>query len=277
MYAESVMRRLIVLLCVSVLAVFAQKDPSTSIQQEIKGLRSLPDDVRAVTTRKLALQIRALPPASSKVALAVSLSSLATEGDFGRGTLQDVATTLAQAIRETPSPDNAYAELARLVHYEHVDASVDSPKFAAALAELKDDDRARQNADFTLQDLHGKPWTLKQLRGNVVLVNFWATWCPPCRKEMPDLEQLSQRFGKQGLLILAMSDEEVAKVAPFIRDAKYTYPILLDPQSKVHESFHVQGIPVTLVYDRNGKLAAQSSDMRTMGQFQEMLNQARLH
>ncbi|HXP83993.1 MAG TPA: TlpA disulfide reductase family protein [Bryobacteraceae bacterium] len=274
------MRRL-VLLCLFAVAVCAQKtpnsnDPSSSIEREIKTLRSLPDDARATTTRTLALQIRALPPAPGKVALAVSLSNLATEGDFGRGTLPEVATTLAQAIHERASPASAYAELARLVHYEHVDASLDDPKFGAALAELKDDDRARQNADFTLQDLHGKQWTLKQLRGNVVLVNFWATWCPPCRKEMPDLEKLSERFGKQGLIVLAMSDEETAKVAPFIRDAKYTYPILLDPGSKVHERFHVQGIPVSLVYDRDGKLVAQSADMRTMGQFLEMLNQAGL-
>jgi peroxiredoxin len=276
------MRRLIVLLCLSVVAACAQKppnsnDPSSDIQQEIKNLRSLPDDIRAVTTRKLALQIRALPPAPGKVGLAVSLSNFSTEGDFGRGTLEEVAKTLSQAIRETRSPDNAYGELARLVHYEHVDTSVDDPKFAAALKELKADDRARQDADFTLSDLHGKRWTLKQLRGNVVLLNFWATWCPPCRKEMPDLEKLSGRFGKQGLIVLAMSDEESAKVAPFINDAKYTYTILLDPESKVHERFHVQGIPVSLVYDRTGKLAAQSADMRTMGQFLEMLNQAGLH
>ena len=131
-------------------------------------------------------------------------------------------------------------------------------------------------ADFTLQDLQGKPWTLKQLRGSVVLVNFWATWCPPCRKEMPDLEKLYQRFGKQGLVVLAMSDEKAATVAPFSNQTKYTYPILLDPGSKVHERFHVQGIPVSLVYDRGGQLVAQSADMRTMGQFLDMLNQAGL-
>jgi thiol-disulfide isomerase/thioredoxin len=109
-----------------------------------------------------------------------------------------------------------------------------------------------------------------------VLLNFWANWCPPCRKEMPDLEQLRQRFSKQGLIVLAMSDEESTTVAPFLNQTKYTYPILLDPGSKVHQQFHVQGIPVSLVYNREGQLVAQSSDMRTMGQFLEMLNQAGL-
>jgi peroxiredoxin len=273
-YAGFGMRSLLTLVCVSAICVCAQQ--AEGIERQIKTLRSLPDDVRAGTTRRLALEIRAMPPAAGKVALAVALSNYSTEGDFGRATLQDVAATLAGAIRETHAPDSAYAELARLVHYEHVDAALDDPKFAAAMKDLASDDRARQDGDFTLRDQRGKPWTLKQLRGNVVLVNFWATWCPPCRKEMPDLERLAQRFGKQGLVILAMSDEEEATVAPFIRDGKYTYPILLDPGSKVHERFHVQGIPVSLVYDRGGKLVGQSADMRTMGQFLEMLGQAGL-
>lgn len=264
------------------LVAFAQKQPSSNVQpkdirKEIQTLRSLPDEVRATATRRLALQIRALPASEDKVGLVSQLSNLATEGDFGRETLQDVTTTLALAIRETrPTSDQAYGDLARLVHYEHVDASLDNPKFTAAMKQLADDDRARQEGDFTLHDHLGKSWTLKQLRGSVVLVNFWATWCPPCRKEMPDLEKLSQRFGSQGLVILGLSDEEPDKVTPFIAQYKYTYPILLDPGRKVHDRFHVQGIPVSLLYDRNGKLVAQAADMRTMGQFLKMLNQAGL-
>ena len=141
---------------------------------------------------------------------------------------------------------------------------------------MDSDDRIRQEADFTLQDLQGKQWTLKQLRGNVVLVNFWATWCPPCRKEMPDLEKLHQRFGTQGLIILAISDEDAEKVKPYIAQGKYSYPILLDPGRTANERFHIQGIPKSLVYDRTGKLVAQSPDMRTIGQFLEMLAQAGL-
>src|SRR5579871_2261907 len=134
-YAEGVMRCLLVLLCLSVPAAVAQKDAAAGLQQQVKTLRSLPDDVRASATRKLALEIRALPPGAGKVTLAVALSNYSTEGDFGRATLQDVATTLAGAIRETHAPDAAFAELARLAHYEHVDASLDDPKFAAAMKE----------------------------------------------------------------------------------------------------------------------------------------------
>jgi thiol-disulfide isomerase/thioredoxin len=281
---------LIASVCSVAVLVSAQQKPLLSkqeqaIQQQVRGLRSLPDDTRVVTTKQLAIEIRRLPSGANKLMLAMALSGLSTEGDFGRDTLQAVATTLVEAIQEQReiasskgerAPVDAYSELARLVHYEHVPISVDDPDFAAALVRMDSDDRIRQEADFTLQDLQGKQWTLKQLRGKVVLVNFWATWCPPCRKEMPDLEKLHQRFGAQGLIILAISDEDAGKVKPYIAQGKYNYPILFDPGRTVNERFHIQGIPKSLVYDRTGKLVAQSPDMRTMGQFLEMLAQAGL-
>ena len=134
----------------------------------------------------------------------------------------------------------------------------------------------RDKADFTLTELGGKTWTLKEQRGKVVVLNFWATWCPPCRKEMPDLEKLYQQFKDQGLVILAISDEDAGKVKPFIAQQKVTYPILLGPGRKVNELFQIEGIPKTFVYDRTGKLVAQSIDMRTRRQFLEMLAQAGL-
>jgi len=93
---------------------------------------------------------------------------------------------------------------------------------------------------------------------------------------MPDLETLYKQFKDQGLVILAISDEDAGKVAPFIAEQKVTYPILLDPGRKVNEIFQIEGIPKTFVYDRGGKLVAQSIDMRTRRQFLEMLAQAGL-
>lgn len=252
------------------------------IANQIRGLRELPDDVRARATKQLAVEIRQLPVTPNKLRLANNLANLSTEGDFGHDTLQEVATTLAAALREQPvrakqdQPPAPYVELAQLVRYEHVQASLDDPQFAAAMSKIEADNERRQQADFTLTELRGKTWTLKDLRGKVVLVNFWATWCPPCRKEMPDLEALYAQFKDQGLVILAISDEDADKVKPFVAEQKVTYPILLDPGRKVNELFQVEGIPKTFVYDRGGKMVSQSIDMRTRKQFLEMLAQAGL-
>jgi peroxiredoxin len=258
-------------------------DQEKPIVEQLRGLRKLDDTLRVHTTKELALQIRQLPAVPNKLELAGALANLSTEGDFGRDTLQEVTTTLGDALREQPpapgkkgEPNDLYVELASLVRYEHMQEASENPQFAAAMAKLEADDAKRQKADFTLADLHGKSWHLQDLRGKVVLVNFWATWCPPCRKEMPDLQALYDKFKDQGLVVLAISDEEAAKVTPFIAERKIGYPVLLDPGRKVNESFIVEGIPKSFVYDRNGKMVAQSIDMRTKNQFLGMLAQAGL-
>ena len=267
---------------------------------QIRGLRSLADDARAQTTKDLAMKIRKLPASENKLRLAVGLAGRSTEGDFGHDTLQEVTTTLSDSLREHPlpwpepkrsddksssgttqasavkQPAPAYLELATLVRYEHMQATIDDPQFVAAMALLEADDRKRQSPDFSLKDLSGKQWALRDLRGKVVLVNFWATWCPPCRKEMPDLVTLYERFQAKGFVVLAISDDEKAKVEPFIRERHVSIPVLLDPKRKVNEMFAVDGIPKSFVYDRSGQLAAQSIDMRTQKQFLEMLAKAGL-
>jgi peroxiredoxin len=270
------------------LPIFAQKQETVwsaqekPIYEQIRGLRKLPDDVRAKATKELALEIRQLPATPNKLELAQFLASRATEGDFGHDTLQEVATTLADTLRQQPQPDEKgqpaapYVELATLVRYEHVQTTLNAPQLTAAMAKLEADDAARQKADFTLTDLQGKSWTLSALKNKIVLVNFWATWCPPCRKEMPDLETLYNRFKDQGFVILAISDEELGKVQPFIAERHITYPVMLDPGRKVNDLFQIDGIPKSFVYNRDGKLVAQSIDMRTQGQFLEMLKQAGL-
>jgi thiol-disulfide isomerase/thioredoxin len=281
------------LLCAGVFIVFnltvcAQEkvvwsEQETPIVEQIRGLRKLDDMVRARVTKELALQIRQLPVVQNKLRLAGALSNLSTEGDFGHDTLQAVTTTLADALREQPpagkpgEPDQLYMELASLVRYEHMQAESDNPQFKEAIARLEADDAKRQKADFILSDLQGKSWHLRELEGKVVLVNFWATWCPPCRKEMPDLQALYDNYKDQGFVVLSISDEESAKVAPFIAERKISYPVLLDPGRKVNDAFVVEGIPKSFVYDREGKLVAQSIDMRTRSQFQQMLGQAGLN
>lgn len=273
--------------CCSISAYAQKQEVNWSAQEkpiydQIRGLRALPDDTRAQATKQLALQIRQLPIAPNKLRLADALAARATEGDFGHDTLQEVATTLSDALREQPQPDQnggpapEYLELAELMRYEHVQVDLDAPQLKAATSKLESDDKRREDADFTLTDLGGKRWSLRDLRGKVVLVNFWATWCPPCRKEMPDLESLYERFKDKGFVILAISDESQNQVAPFIKERNISYPVLLDNGRKTNDLFQVEGIPKSFVYNRDGKLVAESIDMRTQHQFMEMLNQAGL-
>jgi peroxiredoxin len=262
------------------LAAYPQRAPAltpeeTAISTQIASLRSLPDEAWTQSVAKLARQIQQLPPTPGKAALIANLGNLVTEGDAGHDTLQVVASTMAQVLRDSPNSPVA-STLAGLVRYEHVEASSDNPKYLAAMAKLEEADRARQNAAFTLRDLKGVDWSLQDLRGKVVLVNFWATWCPPCRKEMPDMEAIYQRFGPRGLVILGISDEEAPTVQKFLAEQKYTYPILLDPGRKVTQQFGVEGIPNSFLYGRDGKLVAVAIDRRTQGQFLAMLKLAGL-
>ena len=268
------------------LAAYAQQpawtDAEKPILDRLRTLRAVPDDKRGAVTRQLAADIRRLV-SPSQLRLASNLAGLATEGDFGKSTLQEVAATLAAALERTPpAPDKPgqpampYLYLAQLVRYEHVQVALDNPQLKAAFGKLEDIDVRRQAANFTLKDMTGKSWTLKELKGSVVLVNFWATWCPPCRKEMPDLNALYKRYRGKGLVILSISDEREATVRSFLADKHYGYPLLLDPGRKVNEMFAIEGIPKSFVYGRDGKLVAQAIDMRTMNQFVQMLREAGL-
>jgi thiol-disulfide isomerase/thioredoxin len=254
-----------------------------AIADQIKTLRATPDNERGAKTTTLALEIRTLPAAANKLRLAIGLAHLSTEGDFGHQTLQTVADTLAKTLIETPvsqekdgSPASPYVDLAKLVRYEHVTTTLEGSQYTQAIAELVANEAAVEKADFNLKDLQGNEWKLSALRGKVVLVNFWATWCPPCRKEMPDLDALSQRFASQGLIVLSISDENIAKVTSWVLGQNINYPILIDTDRKTNEAFHIEGIPQSFVFNRQGRLVAQSIDMRTQHQFLQMLAAADL-
>jgi peroxiredoxin len=265
----------------------AQRSPwseaERTISQQLSSLRKTADHERPAVTGKLALAIRNLPATSpAKVMFASSLANLATEGDCGRENLQAVADTLARAITEArpaadkEGPNRAYAALARLGHYEGVTVSIDDPQYRTAISDFQAIDKKRQSASFRLRDLSGQQWALDELRGKVVLVNFWATWCPPCRKEMPDMEALHRRFKDQGLVVLAITDEEEGIVRKYLSEHPYSFPVLLDPGRQAAQAYGVQGIPQSMVYDRAGQMVAIAVDQRTESQFLRMLAKAGL-
>ena len=112
---------------------------------------------------------------------------------------------------------------------------------------------------FSLVDLSGKKVELKQYKGKVVFLNFWATWCGPCKEEMPSMEALYRQFKEKGFVFLTISvDYEGLKpVKEFIEKHRYTFPVLLDPKCDTLDPFEVKSIPTTIIIDKNGRMRAK--------------------
>ena len=108
--------------------------------------------------------------------------------------------------------------------------------------------------DFTLNDLSGQPHRLADSQGKVVFLNVWATWCAPCRMEMPSMERLYRRFSGPDFVMLAVSEDEEgpAAVRPFVDQLGLTFPVLIDTQGTVPPRYGVTGYPETFIIDRTG-------------------------
>src|SRR5579863_589787 len=114
-------------------------------------------------------------------------------------------------------------------------------------------------ADFKLPDLGGTPISLSSLRGKVVFLNVWATWCGPCREEMPSIETLYEEFSKdRDFVVLAVSQDSEGRSAvdSYVRKNGYKFTVLLDPQNQVGDAYDVSGIPETFIIDRTGRIVA---------------------
>ena len=110
---------------------------------------------------------------------------------------------------------------------------------------------------FQLADMDGKKYSLESYRGKVVIVNFWATWCPPCRREIPSMEALHQAFQGEAFAILAINEWETEDhVFAFMGElpVEPSFPILFDLDSEVAQSFGVKGLPTTLLLDTQGMI-----------------------
>lgn len=109
--------------------------------------------------------------------------------------------------------------------------------------------------DFSVRSMDGKPIKLSDFRGKVVFLNFWATWCPPCRAEMPSMETLHQRYKNQAFQILAVSvQEEPSVVKTFLSQNSFTFTIALDSKGEASQLYGIRGIPATFIIDQKGTL-----------------------
>ena len=130
---------------------------------------------------------------------------------------------------------------------------------------------------FELEAANGGMVGLEDYRGQVVLLNFWATWCAPCRIEMPLLQSTFESFKDQGLVILGIDfDEPADLVASFGDEMGLTFPLLLDPGGKVQQQYKVRGYPTTVILDREGRIQAYHIGVLTQPQLDGYLNTAGL-
>ncbi|NIQ03780.1 MAG: redoxin domain-containing protein [Nitrospinaceae bacterium] len=123
-----------------------------------------------------------------------------------------------------------------------------------AVPSLGDEDPPAPN--FSVVSLQGSDLALKNYRGRYLLVNFWATWCGPCKMEMPSLETLHQKFKHRRLTVIAISNDMFGAqvVEPFIKAQKLTFPIGLDPKSEVSNQYGVISLPTTFLIDPQGRI-----------------------
>ena len=113
-------------------------------------------------------------------------------------------------------------------------------------------------ANFTLKDLSGNNVSLSDFKGKPVYINFFATWCPPCRGEMPDIEKMYQKYKDRGLVVLAIDlNEDTGTVQNFISQAGYTFKVLLDQSGVTRKDYDTTSIPVSVFVDKSGGIIAE--------------------
>jgi len=144
----------------------------------------------------------------------------------------------------------------------HGAAPVLDPFEKAGVVELKEGQPAPA---LTLSTLDGGRTSVADYRGKLVVLNFWATWCPPCTLEMPSLEALWRRYRDRGLVVIGVSVDRGAPRAllePYVRNLKLTFPILLDPDSKTSDRWRVTALPATFLVRPGGEVAGMATGAR---------------
>jgi peroxiredoxin len=160
------------------------------------------------------------------------------------------------ASARPPAPEGTPAPAASAERAAALAPSTATADAALRQLDLVRPSRPRAAEDFTLAALDGGTFRLADQRGRVVLVNFWATWCPPCLEEMPAMERLWRKHKDAGFVLVAVSvDTDPKKVAPFVKEHTLTFPVALDTKMAVAERYGVRALPSSFIVDKAGHVA----------------------
>ena len=145
------------------------------------------------------------------------------------------------------------------------------PKLEAAAEEACDANGKLANLDFTLKDINGKDVVLSAYKGKVILLDFWATWCPPCKIEIPGFIELYNKYRSRGFVVLGVSmDDSTSGVKPFAQKLKMNYPVLIGTgRDDVDQAFGpLPGLPTSFIIGRDGKICGQHTGFAPKEQFE---------
>jgi peroxiredoxin len=129
------------------------------------------------------------------------------------------------------------------------------------------------NDDFTLTDLEGNELSLSDFYGKILVLNFWATWCPPCREEIPDFIEVYNKYEYEDVQFIGVSNEDIFTLRSFVEDYNINYPILVD-DANVMEKWGIRAIPITFVFDRDGQIIFKNVGMMTGEQLENVIEDA---
>ena len=129
------------------------------------------------------------------------------------------------------------------------------------------------SGDFTLMDLDGNAISLSDFNGKVLILNFWATWCPPCREEIPDFVEVYNEYESKDVQFIGVSNEDISTLRSFVDDYNISYPILID-DANIMGKWGISAIPTTFVFDKDGQIISKSVGAMTRDQLVNIIEDA---
>ncbi len=160
--------------------------------------------------------------------------------------------------------------------FKGTESNANQPQAAVQKAAIADEGNQYPVAPpFTLPDLNGKEVSLSDFKGKVVFLNFWATWCPPCRREIPSFIELINKYGDDGFVVLgvAVDPREFEKVKPFAEQIGINYPVVYDKKGVSQMYGGIRSIPTTFVINRDGKVVQRIVGSRPKQVFESIIKQ----